>query len=224
VALAAKLGFWQLDRAHQKEALEAARATRQQESPLDAAALARDAGAIAAQVYRRVRVTGRWVQGRTVYLDNRQMNGKVGFFVVTPLRLDDSAQAVLVQRGWLPRNFERYDALPKVETPDGPVEVEGHVATAPSRMLELGAAASGPIRQNAEPLSYARETGLDLLPLAVIESATARNARDGLERHWAPPTTGVQTNYGYAFQWFALGTVIAFLYVWFRIVLPLRRA
>jgi surfeit locus 1 family protein len=27
-------------------------------------------------------------------------------------------------------------------------------------------------------------------------------------------------HYGYAFQWFAIGTMIAFLYVWFRIVRP----
>jgi surfeit locus 1 family protein len=204
IALAGRLGFWQLDRAHQKE-------------------LARQPQAAAAQTYRRVRLSGRWINGRTVYLDNRQMGGKVGFFIVTPLLLAESNQAVLVQRGWLPRNFADYEALPRVPTPTGPVEVEGSVAIAPSRMLELGEPASGPIRQNAEPLSYARETGLDLLPLAVIESATPRNAHDGLDRRWPAPTTGVQTNYGYAFQWFALGSVIVFLYAWFRIVLPLRR-
>jgi surfeit locus 1 family protein len=223
VAIAARLGFWQLDRAHQKEAMEAARTARQQEPPLGASDLATGPKGAAAQVYRRVRVTGRWVDGRTVYLDNRQMDGKVGFYVVTPLLLEGSSRAVLVQRGWVLRDFAHYETLPKVETPSGPTEVEGSVAASPSRMLELGTPASGAIRQNADPLSFARETGLDLLPLAVIESATPRNARDGLGRHWAPPATGVQTNYGYAFQWFALGTVIAFLYVWFRIVLPLRR-
>ena len=223
IALAGRLGLWQLDRAHQKEAIEAARAARQAEPPLTAAELAREPAAVVAQTYRRVRLGGRWVDGRTVYLDNRQMGGKVGFFIVTPLLIADSTQAVLVQRGWLPRNFADYESLPKVPTAAGPVEVEGSVAPAPSRMLELGAPASGPIRQNADPLSYARETRLDLLPLAVIESATPRNARDGLDRRWPAPTSGVQTNYGYAFQWFAIGTVIACLYAWFRIVLPLRR-
>jgi surfeit locus 1 family protein len=57
----------------------------------------------------------------------------------------------------------------------------------------------------------------------VIESTTNANSHDGLERHWPPPDTDVQKNYGYAFQWFAIATAIAFLYVWLRIVRPRQR-
>ena len=90
-------------------------------------------------------------------------------------------------------------------------------------MLELDAAASGPIRQNLDVASFARETGLELLPLAVIEGATSSPSDDGLERHWPPPAIDVQKHYGYAFQWFAIAAAIAVLYVWFRIVRPRQR-
>ena len=64
---------------------------------------------------------GRWLAAHTVYLDNRQMNGRPGFFVVTPLRLDDG-RAVLVQRGWLPRDCsDRTASLPPPTRPTGAV-------------------------------------------------------------------------------------------------------
>ena len=223
VALAARLGFWQLDRAAQKIALQASLESRGKEPPLVASALARRAEDVAAQDDRRVSVGGRWLAGRTIFLDNRQMEDKVGFFVVTPLLLDGSPEVVLVQRGWVARNFAERAALPAIVTPSGHVDVEGRVATAPARLFEFSAAASGPIRQNVDPVSFARETGLPLLPLAILETGTPANSGDGLERHWAAPATNVQMHYGYAFQWFAIGAVIAFLYVWFRIIRPRRR-
>jgi len=223
IAVAGRLGVWQLDRAAQKIALQTALDERGREPPLTAAELARDRAAVPAQAARRVRLAGTWVAERTVYLDNRQMDGKVGFFVVTPLRLEGGREAVLVQRGWVARNFEQRTALPPVQTPAGRVEVVGRVAETPSRMYELEAAASGTIRQNVDVASFARETGLELLPLAVIESATSPPSRDGLERRWPPPATDVQKHYGYAFQWFAIAAAIVVLYVWFRIVRPRQR-
>lgn len=223
VALAVRLGVWQLDRAAQKIALQASLEARADQPALAGPALARRADEVPAQAFRRVHLVGRWAAERTVFLDNRQMDGKVGFFVVTPLLLDGSREAVLVQRGWAPRHFDRRAALPAIVSAAGAVEVEGRIASAPSRMFEFSAAASGPIRQNVDGASFASETGLDLLPLAVIESASGSNSHDGLERHWPPPATDVQKHYGYAFQWFAIGTAIAFLYVWFRILRPRRR-
>jgi len=109
VALAVRLGLWQLDRAAQKEVLQAQLETRAGAPVLAAPALARSPEMAAAQADRRVRLGGRWIAGHTVYLDNRQMDGKVGFHVVTPLLLDDSRDAVLVQRGWVARNFAERD-------------------------------------------------------------------------------------------------------------------
>ncbi len=223
VALALRLGVWQLDRAAHKLDSQASLEARAKEPPLDGAALARRAEEVPAQVFRRVRLAGRWVAERTVFLDNRQMDGKVGFFVVTPLLLDDSREAVLVQRGWVARHFDQRTILPAVPTSTGRVEVEGSVALAPSRMFEFSAAASGMIRQNIDAPLFALEAGLALLPLAVIERSNETNTHDGLERHWPPPATDVQRHYGYAFQWFAIGAVIAFLHVWFRIICPRQR-
>jgi surfeit locus 1 family protein len=223
VALTARLGFWQLDRAAQKVAIQAQIDARRSQPPLDAATLADTPQAADSQHQRRAALRGRWIAARTVFLDNRQMNGMPGFFVVTPLQLDGRAAAVLVQRGWVPRNFRDRAALPAVPTPGGPVEVEGVVAPPPSRLYQFSNEASGPIRQNLPLDAYARETGLALLPLSVLQSDSAGTRGDGLQRRWPAPELDVSKHYGYAFQWFAMAALMVGLYVWFQLLRPARR-
>ena len=220
VALASRLGIWQLDRAHQKLALQASLDARSQQPPLDAASLARTSDLAYDQEHRRVVVHGRWLADRTVFLDNRQMDGKVGFFVVTPLAIEATFATVLVERGWAPRNFNSREALPPIVTPTASVTVEGVVAPQPARLFDFGGAASGPIRQNLDIDAFARETGLALLPLAIVQSDAAGTAADGLVRHWPRPAADVQKHYGYAAQWFAIAAGIAILYVWHRFIRP----
>ncbi|MEO7056996.1 MAG: SURF1 family protein [Caldimonas sp.] len=229
--LAARLGFWQLDRAAQKVALQTALESRSRLPALAAGALARTAAAAEPQHYRLAVVSGRWIAERTLFLDNRQMDGRAGFFVVTPLQIQGTSEAVLVERGWVARNFNDRAALPPVATPAGTVTVAGRVTPPPSRLFEFAGAASGPIRQNLDIPAYARETGLTLLPLSILQldssgagatSSPGRSA-DGLARHWPAPAIDVQKHYGYAAQWFAIAVGIAFLYVWHRIIRPRAR-
>jgi surfeit locus 1 family protein len=94
-------------------------------------------------MHRRISATGRWLAGKSVFLDNRQMNGKIGFLVVTPLQLDGSPLAVMVQRGWVPRNFVERAQIPKIDTPGGAVQVAGLLVPAPSKLYELGHPVAG---------------------------------------------------------------------------------
>ena len=215
-ALTARLGVWQLDRAAQKIALQTAIDTEAQRPAIANAGLGAD------QLHRRVALRGAWVAERTVWLDNRPMDGHTGFFVVTPLRLAGRTEAILVQRGWAPRNQVDRGQLPPLVTPTGEVEVVGRLAASPSRLYELGTASSGPIRQNLDPAAFAVESGLTLLPLTVVQTAPS-DAGDGLLRHWPAPDLGLHKHYGYAFQWFALCALILVLYVWFQLVRPRLR-
>lgn len=220
VATTLALGAWQLDRGRQKEALHAAIEQRAALPPLGNAALL---GAPAAELlHRPVVVRGTWAAQHTVFLDNRQMNGRQGFFVVTPLLLEGSRSAVLVERGWAPRNFERREQLPPVASPAGIVEIRGRIAPLPAKLYEFGGAPSGPIRQNLDLDRFAAESGLPLLHVAVRQ--TGEGASDGLLRQWPEPVSGAGKNYGYAFQWWSLAAVTAILYVWFQFIVPRRKA
>lgn len=219
MAVTASLGLWQLDRAGQKLALQAQIKDRSALPSWTNADLlaAADAGA---GVHRPVRLSGHWVPRASVFLDNRQMNGRVGLFLVTPLRLDGSDRVVLVQRGWVPRDFTDRSRLPVIETPAGTVLVEGRLASSPSKLYELGEAGTGPIRQNIDLAAFARETGLDLLGVSVLQSS---EAKDGLQRDWPLIAVDVHRHHGYAFQWFALCALAGILYLWFQILSPRRK-
>ncbi len=228
-----RLGVWQLDRAAQKTALQAAIDARGAMPALVPAELALSAAEAATQIHRRITLTGEWVADATVYLDNRQMNGRPGFFVITPLRLADGS-AVLVQRGWQPRAFTDRARVVVPRTPPGVASVVGRIGLAPARLYEFDSAASGAIRQNLDIGAFANETGLRLRPLSVLQvddradganppSVDTVAAADGLQRNWPHAVADVQRHYGYAFQWFALCALTIGLYVWFQLIQPRRR-
>lgn len=221
-ALTARLGVWQLDRAAQKTALQQRVEERALLPPLDAGTLATTPASAWQQHHRRVVLQGRWARAYTVFLDNRQLHGRPGFYVLTPLRLADGS-AVLVQRGWLPRDPQDRTRLPPLVAEPGEVTVVGRIAPPPARLYEFDKVADGPIRQNLELADFAAETGLSLRPLSVLQLDPPGASDDGLRRDWPPFTVDVHKHYGYAFQWFALCALVTGLYVWFQFVQPRRR-
>ncbi len=218
-ALTASMGFWQLGRAQQKLALQAAIDARQQLPALDASALDASAGA-APLLHRSVVLRGTWLGRHTVFLDNRQMQSRVGFYVVTPLRLAGSNSVVLVQRGWAPRDFLDRERLPPVDTPAGEVMVRGRIAPPPAKLYEPAGAGQGPIRQNLDLVAFRAETDLPLWEGSVQQLG---GPSEGLLRDWPVPASGADKNYGYAAQWWAMAGVIVILYVWFQFIAPRRR-
>jgi surfeit locus 1 family protein len=225
VAATTRLAVWQLDRAAQKIAMQSALDARSGLAPLDAAGLARTADEATTQHYRPVHLHGRWLAERSVFLENRQMNGHVGFYVLTPLALAGSGDAVLVQRGWAPRDQLDRTHVPVVPTPAGEIDIEGRIAPPPARLYEFQGSAGGTIRQNLDLGEFARETGLQLRPVSVQQADSSATAGDGLLRQWPLPAVDVHKHYGYAFQWGALGALMTGLYVWFQLIRPrLRRS
>ena len=218
------LGMWQLGRAAEKTALQDAREQQAEKSVLDGRSLgqatAAGSSSRAEMIHRKMVLTGRWLPQKTVYLENRQMHGKPGFFVLTPLQLQDSNAVLLVQRGWAQRAFTDRAALPNIQTPEGVVEIQGHLAPWPSRLYDFGGDESGPIRQTLELQAFQKETGLNLLEVTLLQSGAAS---EGLLREWPVVASGVEKHHGYAFQWFGLSGLIALLYVWFQIVQPRRK-
>ena len=104
---------------------------------------------LAPLINRRAQLQGRWLHEHTVYLQNRQMNRLQGFYVVTPLRLQTEGGAaanpyqgsvILVQRGWVARDFMDMQKLPPVGRAEGLVEIEGRLIAQTSTAYALDAA------------------------------------------------------------------------------------
>ncbi len=224
----ARLGWWQLDRAEQKLALQARIDARALMPPLPQAELPVTAGQAEAQHHRPTLLRGRWLPEHTLYLDNRQMNARQGFVVLTPLLLAPG-DAVLVQRGWMPRDFAQRSRLQPLPDQPGQVLVPGHLAPPPGKLLTLGSAEQGPIRQNLDLEVLAREIGVALRPLSLQQSQPTRSGEAGaatpppddrLLRQWPRVAVGIGKHHGYAFQWFALCALLAGLTLWFQVIRP----
>lgn len=97
-ALFTRLGFWQLARLHAKVQRNVAIASQQSAQPVEFASLPRDT---ALAHYRRTRAAGRLDFDHEFVLSGRTHQGSPGVELVTPLRLEGSDTAVLVNRGWV---------------------------------------------------------------------------------------------------------------------------
>jgi surfeit locus 1 family protein len=99
-AACVRLGFWQVSRLHEKEALNRQLRAALVSAPIDL----RSADALTGDVLRRGRVVarGRFDETRQFLLMGRAREGEPGVAVVTPLLPDDGGPAVLVDRGWIP--------------------------------------------------------------------------------------------------------------------------
>jgi surfeit locus 1 family protein len=212
------LGQWQLRRAAQKQNLQLTIEAQSSQPILKVQDLS-DPKILMDAVYRRATLKGIWRPEHTLFLDNRQMNGKQGFFVITPLALEGTGKVILVQRGWVPRSFVSRTALPEIQTPLGTVTVSGRIAPPPSKLYEFKGAETGRIRQNIDVVVFSNEIALPVMAVSLLQVGPAT---EGLLRDWAVPNVGIDRHYGYAFQWFGLCALIVGLYVWFQLINPLR--
>ncbi len=210
VALTAAAGYWQLGRAHEKEALRRAYERAESEAPVRVSAAPAN---IEALRLRKVQVEGEFVADQLILLDNKTRNGEVGYEVIMPLRIAGTSMHVLVNRGWIAAPRERAK-LPAIHSPAATVTVTG-MATVPGRFLELSAfEPSGPVWQNLTVARFAARSGFAVQPVVIEQQ---NDLGDGLLRVWRPPDFGTARHYGYAVQWFSFCGLIFFLWLYFYV-------
>jgi surfeit locus 1 family protein len=242
VGVTVSLGMWQLRRADSKQQVHDTRMERQHLPPLRNANLACHAEGWLQQEQRQAVLTGKWLHEQTVVLDNRPMSGRAGFLVLTPLQLSpspravscsNSGMAVLVQRGWLPRDANDRARIPAISKPQGWVSVPVRLTFAPSKMLALqadGLIERGMLRQNIDLVALSAEWHLPLMPGSAQQLAdeTGGTSVDKTEvrmlRQWWQPEADVSKHHGYAAQWFLMAITMMGLYGWFQWWRPWRQA
>lgn len=210
------LGFWQLERSAEKTAIAARHAEQARLAPVPLSALlGRDANALA---HRRVRLTGEYLPGASVFLDNQIREGRYGHDVVGLFRDEHSGQVVLLNRGWVPGDPARR-ALPRVDVPDGPRSLLASVYVPPGEPYVLAADRFEPLTWpvlvqvvNARPLREAIEA-------ATGEKLFARELRldpdqaTGFRRDWPVVNASPQKHQGYALQWFTMAAALLLFFV-----------
>lgn len=201
------LGAWQLDRARDKQALY-------DDFAAGGEAVALRAGSRGREELRRyapVRATGRYLPARQFLLDNMVEGGQAGYRVLTPLLLAEG-HAVLVDRGWVPRDFSAAGPPPiEVDGKERVVAGQLDQLPRPGISLETRAAPGWPkVVQFPDLDELSAALGLELVPGLLLLEETAP---DGYRRQWRPSDFGPERHIGYAFQWFALAATLVILYL-----------
>ena len=208
MALTLALANWQLNRAHEKEALAAHLEALAKDAPVSLPTVGIKAQDVE---WRRVTARGRFEPRYGVLVDNRISHGVAGYHVVMPLEIEGAGgRYVLVNRGWIAGNPDR-SRLPEVRTPEAPVEITGLAIVPSHRFLELSSrAVEGKIWQNLTLDRYREAFSIAVQPVVIQQE---NPLEDGLVREWDPPNLGVDKHYGYAFQWLALAATVFVFYL-----------
>ncbi len=93
-----RLGLWQLDRLHERQARNAMIEQQQRGAPMPLVQLPHDT---AQAHYRAASVEGRYDYEHELVLSARTRRGSPGVDLITPVRIAGSDTAVLVNRGWV---------------------------------------------------------------------------------------------------------------------------
>ncbi|HSH53742.1 MAG TPA: SURF1 family protein [Methylotenera sp.] len=222
IPLFINFGLWQYNKAQQKQIVQAAYNQAKFDQALDFPVDILDQKNLNIDDwnYKKVTVTGVYDTKYQLLLDNKVEANRVGYHVITPLKIDQTSEYVLVNRGWI-LGKDIHTDLPKFETPSGLQTITGQVWV-PSKkiftledktMSQLNNQSWQMVWQNMDMEQYKRQVPFSVSPLMIKLDQTS--TAGGFVRNWEVPATRIATNIGYAYQWFgfALATLLIYLYM-----------
>jgi surfeit locus 1 family protein len=226
IGVAVRLGFWQLDRHAQRQAVIRQEQTVQAMPVLDLNQSALPAN-LQDMEYRQVTVRGQYDFDNQLALRNQvraRMSGTdPGIALVTPLLLS-GGKAVLVERGWIPLDYSTPSSWRQFDEP-GLVQVDGIIRLS----LEKGEMGSS----LQDPTLSPGQTRLDMwnfinlpriqqqIPYAIlnvyIQQAPGTDAETLPFPLMEQPDLDPGTHIGWALQWFFYAGLLFFGYpIWLK--------
>ena len=141
--------------------------------------------------------------------------GIAGYKVLTPLRIIETNQLILVDRGWIKQNKYR-EILPNIELIEADEAVSGIL-----EYPELGLVLSEDlvskewpkISQTKNLAVISKEYDEFIYPMILLADPILKNS---LEYIKITPTNMTPTkHYGYSAQWFLMFLVLCLMYLWY---------
>lgn len=203
----AGLGVWQISRGLEKRASQEAFNTE--------AGFAGWQDGMEVRPYQRLRATGHYDGDRQFLLDNIILNSRYGYYVITPLMGEEGEPALLVNRGWVEKGSEPVDAR-LLELPATRITVRGRAGSLPRAGYKMGAAIDSAAAWPKFAVYPSSEEVAAALGAPVQSFVLLMDYEEqyGFLRQWVPSEFGPGKHFAYAFQWFAMGVVLAALLTW----------
>ena len=167
------------------------------------------------QKWDRVYVEGKWDSSKQILIDNVIRRGIAGYKVLTPLRMKETDQLILVDRGWIKQNTFR-DQLPDIKL----IQID-EVVSGILEIPELGLVLSDDlvskewpkISQTKNPGVIKNEYDENIFPMILLADPTLKNSLEYIKI--TPTNMTPIKHYGYSAQWFLMFIVLCFMYVWY---------
>jgi surfeit locus 1 family protein len=221
------LGFWQLGRLGERRdyndtvraAQEAPPVPIDQLLPEGPAATVEQADTI---TFRQVTLEGTYAIDQQVLVRNRSLDGLPGYWVITPLVLDDG-DAVAVNRGWVPFNTTDPDGgWDAFAPPSAPVAVTGMVRATQTRSSGIVGGPQDAAEGELTTLSrvdvgrLGQQVPEPLYPV-YVDLRTQQPAGGDFPIPLPEPELGEGNHLNYAGQWFIFAGLMALIYpLWLR--------
>jgi surfeit locus 1 family protein len=209
-----KLGFWQNDRALQKEQRIASIAQLSQTQALSLEQVLSEKEEINDLP---LKMTGEFANEIIFLLDNQTNKGQLGYRVYQVF--NSGNKAVLVNLGWVLGSINRQE-LPDVQAIKGQHQLSGHVRKIEEGIMLMEQVLlknKWPLRvQQIELDKFSTLISRQLLPFVVYLDKTESV---GYEKNWQPIVMPPEKHRAYAFQWFSLAIAWLLLMIWASIKL-----
>ena len=216
LVLLISLGFWQLDRADEKRAIEGQidSANSGDVKLIDSAEFLKD------KEYYHVRLQGSYIGDKQFIYDNQIVDQISGYYVLTPLVLKGDSKAVLINRGFIPWNGRR-DKLADIDIGEELTEVKVQISKPVKRMELEASELTGDFPVLIQALDLDEMSTIASLDFASVVGLLSPETENGFVRQWEPYTGSIERHIGYAIQWFLMAFVLAFIGI--RLAIKQRR-
>jgi len=206
LVLLISLGFWQLDRADEKRAIEdqIASANSGDVELVTSVEFLKD------KEYYHVRLQGSYVGDKQFIYDNQIVDQISGYYVLTPLILKGTSKAVLINRGFIPWDGRR-DKLANVGIGEKTTEVKVQISIPVKRMELKVSETTGGFPVLIQALDLDEMSTIASLDFASVVGLLNPESENGFVRKWEPYTGSIERHIGYAIQWFLMAFVLAFI-------------
>ena len=206
LVLLISLGFWQLDRADEKKAIEGQIAS----ANFGDVELVTSAEFLKDKEYYHVRLQGSYVGDKQFIYDNQIVDQISGYYVLTPFILKGASKAVLINRGFIPWSGRR-DKLADIDIGEKLTEVKVQVSI-PIKRIELKVSeTTGGFPVLIQALDLDEMSSIASLDFASVVGLLNPESENGFVRQWEPYTGSIERHIGYAIQWFLMAFVLAFI-------------
>ena len=203
------LGYWQLQRADEKQQILDQYNANRQLPPVSTVA---ELATVADLQYRPAWIAGAVDNQRTIILDNRVKYGRPGYEILQAVEIAGADKKLLINRGWVPASLDR-SVLPTIPEIEAEVQLRGFLYRTLRGGYQLddgvGRVLDWPSRVGWVTVERSEELFGE--PFFAYQLRLNSDSAGALETGWVTVSVQPHKHTAYAVQWFAMALTLLIL-------------